>query len=82
MKAGRGYIVPVGGAEEKIGDVAILRRFAEMCGGGSCRIGVRSDRGAVRSTTSTSPRVMPRTRSFRTRLEVSVICAIIEPLAG
>lgn len=36
----RGYIVPVGGAEEKIGDVAILRRFAELCGGGSCRIAI------------------------------------------
>jgi cyanophycinase len=36
----RGYIVPVGGAEEKIGDVAILRRFATLCGGGSCRIAI------------------------------------------
>ena len=29
---GRGYIIPVGGAEEKIGDVTILRRFASLCG--------------------------------------------------
>jgi cyanophycinase len=36
----RGYIVPVGGAEEKIGDVTILRRFAELCGAGSCRIAI------------------------------------------
>jgi cyanophycinase len=36
----RGYIIPVGGAEEKIGDVAILRRFAELCGGGGCRIAI------------------------------------------
>jgi cyanophycinase len=36
----RGYIVPVGGAEEKIGDVEILRRFAEICGGGDCRIAI------------------------------------------
>src|SRR5918999_4971173 len=36
----RGYIVPVGGAEEKIGTVTILRRFAELCGGGSCRIAI------------------------------------------
>jgi cyanophycinase len=36
----RGYIVPVGGAEEKIGDVAILRRFAELCGGGNCSIAI------------------------------------------
>jgi cyanophycinase len=31
----RGFIIPVGGAEEKIGDVAILRRFAALCGEGS-----------------------------------------------
>jgi cyanophycinase len=36
----RGFIVPVGGAEEKIGDVAILRRFATLCGAGSCRIAI------------------------------------------
>jgi cyanophycinase len=40
VKPGRGYIVPVGGAEEKIGAVAILRRFAEMCGGSGCRIAI------------------------------------------
>ena len=40
MTATRGYIVPVGGAEEKIGTVTILRRFAEMCGGGTCRIAI------------------------------------------
>jgi cyanophycinase len=36
----RGYIVPVGGAEEKIGDVTILRRFAELCGGSGCKIAI------------------------------------------
>jgi cyanophycinase len=36
---GRGYIIPVGGAEEKIGDVTILRRFASLCGSG-CRIAI------------------------------------------
>ena len=34
MAAGHGFIIPVGGAEEKIGDVTILRRFASLCGGG------------------------------------------------
>ena len=34
MADGRGYIIPVGGAEEKIGDVTILRRFASLCGEG------------------------------------------------
>src|SRR4051812_12219636 len=36
----RGHIIPVGGAEEKLGDVAILRRFATLCGGGNCRIAI------------------------------------------
>ena len=40
METSRGYIVPVGGAEEKIGDVAILRRFAELCGGDGCSIAI------------------------------------------
>ena len=51
MADGRGYIIPVGGAEEKIGDVTILRRFAALCGAQS-RIAViptaseQSDTGA------------------------------------
>lgn len=36
----RGYIVPVGGAEDKVGDLAILRRFAALCGAGSARIAI------------------------------------------
>jgi cyanophycinase len=36
----RGYIVPVGGAEQKIGDVSILRRFAALCGGERARIAI------------------------------------------
>ncbi len=40
MADGRGYIIPVGGAEEKIGDVAILRRFATLCGGPNCRVAI------------------------------------------
>jgi cyanophycinase len=36
----RGYIVPVGGAEDKVGDVAILRRFASLCGAGTARIAI------------------------------------------
>jgi len=35
----RGYIIPVGGAEEKIGDITILRRFATLCGD-NCRIAI------------------------------------------
>lgn len=37
---GRGYIVPVGGAEEKIQDPRILKRFIEIAGGSLARIAV------------------------------------------
>jgi cyanophycinase len=42
VEKARGFIIPVGGAEEKIGDVAILRRFATLCGvgGAGCRIAI------------------------------------------
>ena len=33
-----GFIVPIGGAEEKMGDSRILSRFVEMCGGDDARI--------------------------------------------
>jgi cyanophycinase len=36
----RGYIIPVGGAEEKIGEVAILRRFVTLCGGDGGRVAI------------------------------------------
>ena len=36
----RGYIVPIGGAEAKIHNRAILRRFVEVCGGAEARIAV------------------------------------------
>jgi cyanophycinase len=36
----RGYIVPVGGAEDKRSDAVILRRFIEVSGGGASRIAV------------------------------------------
>lgn len=48
----RGFVIPVGGAEEKIGDVAILKRFVALCGGPSARIAIiptaseRTDTGA------------------------------------
>jgi cyanophycinase len=34
----RGYIIPIGGAEEKMNDPAILRRFVKLCGGRQARI--------------------------------------------
>jgi cyanophycinase len=36
----RGYIIPVGGAENKMDDAAILRRFVDLCGGGSARVAI------------------------------------------
>ena len=36
----RGYIVPVGGAEDKVSAVDILRRFTELCGGSRARIAI------------------------------------------
>ena len=36
----RGYIIPIGGAEEKLRDAAILRRFVALSGGDAARIAV------------------------------------------
>ena len=38
--ASRGYIVPIGGAEEKFDNPEILDRFVEICGGKSSRISI------------------------------------------
>ena len=38
--AQRGWIVPVGGAEDKVLDVRILKRFVALCGGEEARIAV------------------------------------------
>ena len=48
----RGYIIPVGGAEEKIGNVAILRRFVALCGNGSGRIAIIPTASEVSETGS------------------------------
>jgi cyanophycinase len=36
----RGYIVPIGGAEDKVREPAILRKFAKLCGGKHARIAI------------------------------------------
>lgn len=36
----RGWIVPVGGAEAKVGETDILRRFVRICGGREARIAI------------------------------------------
>jgi len=38
--ASRGYIIPIGGAEEKLNSPDILDRFIEVCGGLEARIGI------------------------------------------
>ena len=34
----RGYVIPIGGAEEKLSDPIILQKFVDLCGGESSRI--------------------------------------------
>lgn len=36
----RGYIIPIGGAEEKLNNPEILDRFVDLCGGPDARIGI------------------------------------------
>ena len=36
----RGYIIPIGGAEEKLDNPEILDRFVDLCGGRQSRIGI------------------------------------------
>ena len=36
----RGYIIPIGGAEEKLHNPEILDRFVEVCGGKTSRISI------------------------------------------
>jgi cyanophycinase len=38
--ATRGFIIPIGGAEDKTGDRDILKRFAQLCGGRRARIAI------------------------------------------
>jgi cyanophycinase len=46
----RGYIVPIGGAEAKIGDSAILRRFVHLAGGRDARIAIIPTASALGDT--------------------------------
>lgn len=65
----RGFIIPIGGAEEKLRDPEILRRFVALCGGSEAQI-------AVIPTASQLPETGPRYRSVFLELgagEVSVL---------
>ncbi|NOT34490.1 MAG: cyanophycinase [Candidatus Eisenbacteria bacterium] len=46
----RGFIVPIGGAEDKIGDEDILKRFVGLCGGRRARIAVIPTASELRDT--------------------------------
>jgi cyanophycinase len=46
----RGYIVPVGGAEEKETDPAILRKFVEVSGGSDARIAILPTASQLKDT--------------------------------
>jgi cyanophycinase len=46
----RGYIVPIGGAEAKIGDSTILRRFVHLAGGRDARIAIIPTASALGDT--------------------------------
>ena len=48
--AQRGYIVPIGGAEDKLGGDGILKRFVQLCGRRGARIAVISTASESRST--------------------------------
>ena len=34
----RGYVIPIGGAEERTGSMRVLRRFVKLCGGRKAKI--------------------------------------------
>ena len=46
----RGYIVPIGGAEDKVGDETILKRFVQLSGRRDARIAIIPTASELRST--------------------------------
>ncbi|MFT4540401.1 MAG: cyanophycinase [Planctomycetota bacterium] len=48
----RGYLIPIGGAEEKISDATILRRFTSICGGEKARIVIIPTASRLKETAS------------------------------
>ena len=48
--AQRGQLVAIGGAEDKVGDEAILKRFVRLCGGRAARIAVIPTASELRDT--------------------------------
>lgn len=46
----RGFIIPIGGAEEKVHEPQILRRFAKLCGGKHARIAILPTASELKDT--------------------------------
>ncbi len=53
----RGYIVPIGGAEDRSADSAVLQRFVEICGGEGCRIAIIPTASQLPDTGSTYQKI-------------------------
>ncbi len=59
----RGYIIPIGGAEEKLQNPEILDRFVELCGGKPGRIAIIPTASQLEDTgrNSVIPWISPNT---------------------
>ncbi len=62
----RGFIVPIGGAEEKVGDDGILRRFVELSGGRDAHIAVIPTASELRDTGRRYARLFDGLRARKT----------------
>lgn len=66
----RGYIIPIGGAIDKVQDPAILKRFVKLCGGKNARIAVIPTASSERSTGQTYEEIF---------LEFGVLRSVVLP---
>ncbi len=62
----RGFIVPIGGAEDKVGDDTILKRFVELSGGRDARIIVIPTASELRDTGRRYARLFEGLRARKT----------------
>lgn len=46
----RGYVIPIGGAEERTGSMRVLRRFVKLCGGRKARLVIIPTASALEDT--------------------------------
>jgi len=64
----RGYLIPIGGAEEKVQDGAILSRFVRLCGGREGRIAVIPTASRSADTGSTYEELFKKMGARRVRV--------------